>query len=196
MQLLQQGRRGNAQNILSAVQARNEEIQKIERDLIELAQLFQDLDATVIQQEAAVQNIEQQGEQVEENVAKANVEIGGAINSARAARRKKFWCLGIASESHDLRHDRVSADRHKFSSSSSSSWSLSLSFWCYKGPNSSTSIIYDMLTLFPGRIVLLPRHLLLPQRPQRLPRQGSEWFVVKSWILSSPDVRLDYIFWT
>ncbi|KAF7506384.1 hypothetical protein GJ744_011850 [Endocarpon pusillum] len=94
--ILSSDRRGNVQSALRAVQDRNRQIQQIERRLLELAQMFQDLDAVVIQQDAAVQNIEQQGEQVEENVAKANVEIDGAIDSARAARRKKFWCLGIA----------------------------------------------------------------------------------------------------
>ena len=64
--------------------------------------MFQDLDDAVIQQEFAVEAIEQQGEQVEENVKKANVELVGAIDSAKAARRKKFWCLGIASKSCPL----------------------------------------------------------------------------------------------
>ena len=64
--------------------------------------MFQDLDDAVIQQEVAVEAIEQQGEQVEENVKKANVELVGAIDSAKAARRKKFWCLGIASKSCPL----------------------------------------------------------------------------------------------
>jgi syntaxin 1B/2/3 len=100
MKLMDRTRRDNAQTTLSANRKRHEGIQKIEQDLILLAQLFQDLDTTVTQQEDAVVNIEQQGEQVEENVAKANVEIDGAITSARAARKKKFWCLGIARKSH------------------------------------------------------------------------------------------------
>jgi SNARE domain len=71
-------------------------LKEIEGKLIELAQMFQDLDTLVIQQEAAVQNIEQQGEQVVENVEKANVHMEGAITSATAARKKKWICLGIA----------------------------------------------------------------------------------------------------
>lgn len=103
---------------MGAVKARNEAIQKMERALIELAQMFQDLDAVVIQQDAAVQNIEQQGEQVEENVAKANVQIDGAIGSARAARKKKFWCLGIASKSYCLQQQRLVSSLLQFLSSS------------------------------------------------------------------------------
>lgn len=92
-------RRGEAQSVLTAERQRNQDIQNIAKQLAEVAQLQNDLNAAVVQQEVQVVNIEQQGEQVEENVAKANVEIDGAITSAKAARRKKFWCLGIASKS-------------------------------------------------------------------------------------------------
>jgi len=66
--------------------------------MVELAQLFQDLEAAVVQQEPLVMNVEEQAELVKEDVTKANVELGGAVTSARAARRKKWWCLGISSE--------------------------------------------------------------------------------------------------
>ena len=61
----------------------------------ELAQLFQDLETLVVQQEPAVTQIEQKGEEVTENVGKGNTELDGAIKKARAARRKKWICLGI-----------------------------------------------------------------------------------------------------
>jgi syntaxin 1B/2/3 len=63
--------------------------------MVELAQLFQDLDQIVTQQEPLVMNIEQKGEEVRENVTKGNEEIGTAIVSARARNRKKWWCLLI-----------------------------------------------------------------------------------------------------
>lgn len=66
--------------------------------MIELAQLFQDLETAVIQQEPAVAQIEQRGEEVTEHVAKANTELDGAVKKARAARRKKWYCLGIVGE--------------------------------------------------------------------------------------------------
>jgi len=62
---------------------------------MELAQLFNDLEALVVQQEPAVAQIEQKGEEVNENVGKGNTELDGAIVKARAARRKKWICLGI-----------------------------------------------------------------------------------------------------
>ncbi|KAL8868368.1 MAG: hypothetical protein Q9174_005039, partial [Haloplaca sp. 1 TL-2023] len=65
--LMQSNRRGQAQSALRAVQGRHEAIQKIERQMIELAQLFQDVDAAIVEQEAPVQQIEKQAEQTHEN---------------------------------------------------------------------------------------------------------------------------------
>lgn len=94
-QLLQSDRRGQSQSALRAVQGRHEAIQKIESQMIELAQLFQDMEALVVQQEPAVVQIEQKGEEVTDNVGKANVQMDGAISKARSRNRKKWWCLLI-----------------------------------------------------------------------------------------------------
>ena len=63
--------------------------------MMELAELFQDMDNLVVQQEAAVVNIEMKGEEVVENMDKGTEQIGVAIQSARNARKWKWWCLGI-----------------------------------------------------------------------------------------------------
>ena len=88
-------RRGQAASTLRNGKERHEAIQKIEQQMVELAQLFQDLDQIVQQQEPLVENIEAKGEEIHENVVQANNEIGGAITKARSARRKKWWCLLI-----------------------------------------------------------------------------------------------------
>lgn len=93
--LMQYDRRGKSQGALSNVQARHKAIQQIARTMEELAEMFQDLDRIVMEQEPMVANIEQKGEEVHENVVKANTEIGGAIEKARSRNRKKWWCLGI-----------------------------------------------------------------------------------------------------
>jgi len=93
--LLQSDRRGQSRQALSNVQNRHEAIQKIEGQMIELAQLFQDMEELVVQQEAAVGVIEQKGEEVQENLDKGTEQIGVAIKSARARNRKKWWCLLI-----------------------------------------------------------------------------------------------------
>ncbi|KAH8803223.1 SNARE domain-containing protein [Xylogone sp. PMI_703] len=93
--LLQSDRRGQSRAALNAVENRHQAIQKIEQQMIELAQLFQDMEALVVQQEAAVEAIDQRGEEVVENLDKGTQEIGHAIVSAKARNRKKWWCLGI-----------------------------------------------------------------------------------------------------
>ncbi|KAI9681984.1 MAG: Plasma membrane t-SNARE, secretory vesicle fusion [Caeruleum heppii] len=93
--LMNSDRRGQSQTVLRQVSDRHEAIQKIERQMIELAQMFQDMETLVVQQEPAVQAIEQQGEQVTQDVGKANEEISGAIVKARSRNRKKWWCLLI-----------------------------------------------------------------------------------------------------
>lgn len=93
--LLQSDRRGQSRAALNAVENRHAAIQKIESQMIELAELFQDMEAMVVQQEAAVTNIEMKGEEVVEHLDKGNQQIDGAIVSAKNARKWKWWCLGI-----------------------------------------------------------------------------------------------------
>ena len=93
--LLQSDRRGQARAALSAVENRHAAIQKIESQMIELAELFQDMEALVVQQEEAVTQIEMKGEEVVENMDKGTQELGTAIQSAKNARKWKWWCLGI-----------------------------------------------------------------------------------------------------
>jgi t-SNARE complex subunit (syntaxin) len=135
LQLLQGGRRDQAESTLSEVRDRNEAIRQVEQDLIELAQMFQDLDSVVVQQEAAVENIDQRGEDVQQNVEQANVQLDGAINSANAARKKKFWCLGIACKSCSVQLQDNTSSLLQFLFSSSLLLLWWLLFWCYESRN-------------------------------------------------------------
>lgn len=89
-------RTGQAQSTLSAVRARHQEIQRIEQTIVELAQLFQDLDAVVQEQEVLVTNIETKGEDIQQNIYQANEQLDTGIKSARAARKKKWCCFWFA----------------------------------------------------------------------------------------------------
>ena len=95
---MQSDRRGQSQSALREVQGRHLAIQKIERQVVELAQLFEDMNVLVVQQEPVVERVNQQAEAVHENVDRANTELNGAVKKARAARRKKWYCLGIIGE--------------------------------------------------------------------------------------------------
>ena len=94
--LMQSDRQGRARAALSAVQDRHRALQKIEQQMVELSQLFQDMDTLVVQQEAAVTQIEQKGEEVVDNLDKGNEEMGVAVTTARSTRKKKWICLGIS----------------------------------------------------------------------------------------------------
>lgn len=98
--LLNSDRRGQAQSTMRNVQQRHDAIQQIERTMLELQQLFQDLDAAIVQQEPLVQNIEQKAEITNTHLAAGNEHVGTAVKSARAARKKKWICLGIVGKSH------------------------------------------------------------------------------------------------
>ncbi|KFY65577.1 hypothetical protein V496_02464 [Pseudogymnoascus sp. VKM F-4515 (FW-2607)] len=93
--LMQTNRRGLSRQALDNVRNRHDAIRKIESQMIELAQLFQNMEALVVQQEDSVTMIEQKGEEVQENLDKGTEHIGVAIKSARSRNRKKWYCLGI-----------------------------------------------------------------------------------------------------
>ena len=91
-------RRGESRQVLGAVRDRHEAIQKIERQMIELAELFTDMERMVVEQEQMVEQIETSAEDTHTNVQQANTELHTATNSARAARKKKwicFWIVGM-----------------------------------------------------------------------------------------------------
>lgn len=93
--LLNSNRRGQAQSTLRHVQQRHDAIQRIEKTMMELQGLFQDLDRMVIEQEPMVQNIEQKAEETNTHMEAGTAELGTAVVKARAARKKKWICLGI-----------------------------------------------------------------------------------------------------
>lgn len=93
--MMQSDRRGQARAVLSAVQDRHAALQKIEQQMVELAQLFQDMDTLVVQQEAQVIQIEQKAEDAVVNIDKGNEEIAVAVTTAKKTRKKKWICLGI-----------------------------------------------------------------------------------------------------
>ncbi|PMD31584.1 t-SNARE [Hyaloscypha variabilis F] len=93
--MMNSNRSGQVQSTMDAVRLRHEAIQNIERQMIELAGLFDDMNNLVMEQEAAVTNIEMKGEEVVEHMDKGNQEIGTAIVHARNTRKWKWWCLCI-----------------------------------------------------------------------------------------------------
>lgn len=89
---LRSNRSGQASAVLGNVRARHNELLKIEQSIIELAGLFQDLEALVIQQGAIIERAEEQTEQTNVNLDKGNQEVTKGIDHARRRRRLKWWC--------------------------------------------------------------------------------------------------------
>uniref|UniRef100_A0A060SY02 ARAD1A16654p n=1 Tax=Blastobotrys adeninivorans TaxID=409370 RepID=A0A060SY02_BLAAD len=93
--LMSSNRRGQARSALTEVQSRHREIEKIERTMMELNQLFHDMEILVAEQDTAVQHIDEQATQVQQDIEQGVGHTDRAVKSARAARRKKWYCLGI-----------------------------------------------------------------------------------------------------
>jgi t-SNARE complex subunit (syntaxin) len=65
---------------------------------MELAELFEQMEQMVMEQHVMVEAIAERAEAVHRDVVKADEELGQAVDKARSARRKKWWCLLIVSE--------------------------------------------------------------------------------------------------
>ncbi len=98
--------------------------------MVELAHLFQDMEAAVVQQEDPIKHIDDKAEDTVTHVNKGNEQLDGAVDKARSARRKKWICLGIVCTylAYIIGFLRVMFANRCQCSSLSSSWLL-LSLW-------------------------------------------------------------------
>ncbi|KAF3010005.1 hypothetical protein E8E13_011399 [Curvularia kusanoi] len=94
-QALKSNRSGQASSVLGAVRARHNDIQRIEKTMVELATLFQQLNEQVVYQEAQTVQVENQTTQVNEDAKHANTQLDQGIKSARRARKLKWWTLFV-----------------------------------------------------------------------------------------------------
>jgi syntaxin 1B/2/3 len=88
-----------ATRVLGAVQRRHEEILQIERSMMELLDLLNDMNQLLVKQEVTVNAIDTHAEQAAEDMGKANEELEVAVTTARKTRKKKWICLGICGTS-------------------------------------------------------------------------------------------------
>lgn len=94
--LLNSNRYGEARSAYREVQERHEDIKKIERTLTELAQLFNDMSVLVEQQDETINVIETTAATVEKDTEIGLQYTDKAVDSARAARKKRWICFIIA----------------------------------------------------------------------------------------------------
>lgn len=88
-------RYGEAKSAYREVQERHEDIKRIEKTLTELAQLFNDMSILVEQQDEQINTIEATASVVEKDTEAGLGYTEKAVESARAARKKRWICFGI-----------------------------------------------------------------------------------------------------
>ncbi|CAO3638660.1 unnamed protein product [Cunninghamella blakesleeana] len=93
--IMQASRRGQARAVLSEVQNRHDDIKKIEKTILELANLFQDMQMMIEQQDEVINEAHQHTEVAVKDAEVANNHIADAIKKARAIRHKKWCCFII-----------------------------------------------------------------------------------------------------
>lgn len=93
--LLNSNRYGEARGALREVQTRHEDIKKIEKTLVELAQLFQEIDILITEQGEQIDVIDQHGAAVEQDMNQGLQATNKAVDSARRARKKRIICFVI-----------------------------------------------------------------------------------------------------
>jgi len=94
-QALLNSRYGDSQRAYREVQERHEEIKRIEQTLAELAQLFNDMSVLVAQQDEVINTIETTAANVEKDTETGLQYTNKAVDSARAARKKRWICFFI-----------------------------------------------------------------------------------------------------
>ncbi|WVR03949.1 hypothetical protein IAU60_000948 [Kwoniella sp. DSM 27419] len=93
--LLNSNRYGAARSAYREVQERHAEIQKIEKTLTELAQMFSEMAMLVEQQDETIVNVETQAQGVDNDIKAGYEQTSKAVESAKKARRKKWICFFI-----------------------------------------------------------------------------------------------------
>jgi len=86
-------RYGESRAVYREVQERHEDIRKIERTLAELAQMFNEMDVLVNQQEDVINAIETSATQVQKDTEAGLGQTEKAVDHARSARRKRWFCF-------------------------------------------------------------------------------------------------------
>ncbi|KAK8248577.1 t-SNARE [Phyllosticta capitalensis] len=92
---LKSNRSGQANSVLGAVRARHNDIQNIEKTMVELAELFNQLNEAVVLQDSQITQTEQKTETVLEEGKQANVQLDKGIDHIRRRNRLRRWTLFI-----------------------------------------------------------------------------------------------------
>ncbi|OBZ87821.1 Syntaxin-like protein psy1 [Choanephora cucurbitarum] len=93
--LLRNNRSGQAKSVLSEVQTRHEDIKRIQATIIELAQLFEDMQMMIEEQGQVLDQVDNHAQETTQDLEHGNKQISRAIVLARSTRAKKWCCFFI-----------------------------------------------------------------------------------------------------
>ncbi|KAL9540297.1 hypothetical protein MBANPS3_009765 [Mucor bainieri] len=93
--LMSASRQGQSKAVLSEVQTRHDDIKHIEKTIVELHQLFMDMQMMVEQQGEVLNTVEQNADETVVNLNEGNSQLTRAIALAKSTRAKKWCCLGL-----------------------------------------------------------------------------------------------------
>ncbi|KAI9469029.1 MAG: t-SNARE [Benjaminiella poitrasii] len=93
--LLNSSRTGNATQVLNEVQTRHKDIKKIEKTILELHQLFLDMQTMVEMQQETIMQIEKTADDTVYQLEEGNKHVSVAIKSAKMTRKRKWCCFII-----------------------------------------------------------------------------------------------------
>ncbi|CEP12973.1 hypothetical protein [Parasitella parasitica] len=93
--LMQNSRSGQAKAVLSEVQTRHDDIKRIQKTILELAQLFEDMQMMVEEQGQVLDQVENNAENTHADVEQGVKHVDRAIILARSTRAKKWCCFFI-----------------------------------------------------------------------------------------------------
>lgn len=88
---MQTNRSGQARAVLHEVQSRHDDIKKIENTILDLHQLFVDMQMMVEQQGVVLDQIEVHAESTAHDLEQGNMNVARAIGSAKATRAVSSW---------------------------------------------------------------------------------------------------------
>jgi syntaxin 1B/2/3 len=94
--VMQGSRQNQAQSALEAVRQRHADLELIERTMMELANIMNDIDTMVAQQDEVVMHVEEVAESVEQDLEGGTKELAQAEGWATKLRKHKWICLGIS----------------------------------------------------------------------------------------------------
>ncbi|KAI9253685.1 t-SNARE [Helicostylum pulchrum] len=93
--LLNSTRTGNASQVLDEVQIRHKDIKRIEKTIMELHNLFLDMQTMIELQQETLHDIEKTTESVVYDLEKGNKQVNVAVKRSRITRKKKWCCFFI-----------------------------------------------------------------------------------------------------